>query len=119
MFPQGLPGLGLLCLRLAAVAGAVLHRDALSAACGQTTMLAAVGAIVTALCIGLWTPWAALACCVLAVWSLASPSTGAPAWVSPMFALLALALALLGPGAYSVDARLFGRRRLRITIRGK
>lgn len=36
---------------------------------------------------------------------------------APWLAAIAIALALLGPGAYSVDARLFGRREIVIEER--
>ena len=63
------------------------------------------------LCIGLLTPITAVLCMlfVLRVW-LGEVSS---MLVFPLCLLLeALALALLGPGAYSLDARLFGRRRI-------
>jgi uncharacterized membrane protein YphA (DoxX/SURF4 family) len=46
----------------------------------------------------------------LALWSVVS-ADGDP-WTQVLLAAMAIALALLGPGAWSIDARLFGRKRL-------
>ena len=108
MFPTGLPGLALLLLR-ASVALAVLmddyaHRLDLSGWIQATAILIAV-----ALSAGYLTPIAAVIGLVFQglIWSdLGVAST---AWAA-IVSLDAIALALLGPGAYSVDSYLFGRR---------
>jgi uncharacterized membrane protein YphA (DoxX/SURF4 family) len=59
---------------------------------------------------GFWTPVAAGLITVTALWdAFAHP---ADRRYSVMVGVLGLALALLGPGAWSVDARLFGWKRL-------
>jgi uncharacterized membrane protein YphA (DoxX/SURF4 family) len=62
------------------------------------------------LCAGLWTPIAGGALTVLALWSAFS-GPGDP-WAQVLLASVGAALAMLGPGAWSIDARLFGRKRL-------
>ena len=59
---------------------------------------------------GLWTPIAGTLVTVLAMWNIFS-QPGDP-WTNIMLATLGSALALLGPGAWSIDARLFGWRRI-------
>ncbi|HTY83678.1 MAG TPA: hypothetical protein VMB19_05645 [Silvibacterium sp.] len=62
------------------------------------------------LCVGLWTPIAGGVLAGLSVWTAFS-RTGSP-WAQILLAAVGTALAMLGPGAWSIDARLFGRRRL-------
>jgi uncharacterized membrane protein YphA (DoxX/SURF4 family) len=38
-------------------------------------------------------------------------------WKHILLGALGIALAMLGPGAWSVDARLFGRKRIQIPLR--
>lgn len=63
---------------------------------------------------GLWTPVAGTLAAVEALWNIFS--SGHP-WRWTMLATLGAALALIGPGAWSIDARLFGWRRLEIRDR--
>lgn len=109
MFPGGSAGLGLLALRLflalslwpSTAAGPWALPPPWRWAALALALLSAAGAL---------TPLAAaLACAVpaLALWH-GTAATGA----ALLAALPALALALLGPGAYSLDARCFGRRLL-------
>jgi uncharacterized membrane protein YphA (DoxX/SURF4 family) len=59
---------------------------------------------------GLWTPLAGLLVALIQVGRLFSPI--ADLRVHLLLAALGLALALVGPGAWSIDARLFGWRRI-------
>ena len=63
---------------------------------------------------GLWTPVAGTLVAAEALWNVFS--SGHP-WCSIMLATLGAGLALIGPGAWSIDARLFGWRRLEIRDR--
>ena len=63
---------------------------------------------------GLWTPVAGTLLAAEALWNVFS--TGHPSrWI--LLATLGAALALTGPGAWSIDARLFGWKRLDIRDR--
>jgi hypothetical protein len=106
-FPNGAPGVGLLLLRFAV--GVSLATLAVGSG-EQSLMLwiVTIGIALT-LTIGFMTPIAALLVVLLhgitvLLTGFANDPTDAAAIAQ------ALALALLGPGAYSLDSRLFGRR---------
>ena len=61
---------------------------------------------------GLWTPIAGSLVVILAIWA-ALVQNSIP-WSSTLLATIGGALALLGPGAWSVDAWLFGWKRIDI-----
>ncbi|HET9448066.1 MAG TPA: hypothetical protein VFO35_17505 [Steroidobacteraceae bacterium] len=110
MFPPGLPGLALLLLR-ASVAVALLldaygQREALPGWAHATVIL--ISLVVSA---GYLTPIVAGAALAFHtfMWLAAGADFDAAA-TALVFALDAMALALLGPGAYSLDSRRFGRR---------
>jgi uncharacterized membrane protein YphA (DoxX/SURF4 family) len=63
---------------------------------------------------GLWTPVVGALVAAEALWNVFS--SGHP-WRWIMLATLGAALALIGPGAWSIDAHLFGWRRLEIRDR--
>lgn len=96
MFPDRGPGIGLLWLRLclsAALFTPGMQAGGWSALCLLAVLMLVLGAL---------TPLAAL----MAVVGMFAQQTPWPQAVLP------LALLMLGPGAYSLDARLFGRRLL-------
>ncbi len=107
-FPSGRPGIGLLLLRLGA--SVYLVQQSRLFFDGSWPMFS----------IGLL----AIACAALLAAGLLTPVAGALGMLAVVFAdgpsyayliVVAVAVVLLGPGAYSVDARLFGRREIVIT----
>jgi hypothetical protein len=108
MFPRGAPGLALLLLRL--YVGALLMSDALTAGSTLNVILVCVlVASALAVVVGVLTPIAAiLAAIIEAIGVNAHLIQTALHSCAPI--VIGGALALLGPGAYSLDARVFGRR---------
>lgn len=121
-FPGGAPGLGLFLLRVA-VGGALVTQGSVyfgsSRASLDIWILAAV-AIVCAifLVVGLFTPivslLAALGVGTIALSLFPSPigSLFSENMITLSVILTSLATVLLGPGAFSLDARFFGRRQI-------
>jgi putative oxidoreductase len=116
-FPDGWPGTGLAVLRMV-TAIAVVQNDfptlwpaSYALAIVQTVATGAAGLLLA----GLWTPVAggltAVAELCFAFWRPADPG------MHVLVGALGVALAMLGPGAWSVDARLFGRKRIQIPTR--
>jgi len=110
-FPDGSPGTGLFCLRL----GTGIPLILLATADVSPVPLVAATAGVLMLA-GLWTPIAGAVIAVTEVWLVFAHHFPLhflqpdDPWVHFLLALLGVGLALLGPGAWSVDARLFGRK---------
>ena len=106
-FAEGPPGTGLLIQRLL-VGGALLY--CAMAPPGDTFGAPQViGALSGVLLIaGVWTPIAAVVAACEEAWVvISSPAhPGMPA----ILAVFAVTLALIGPGAWSIDARLYGRK---------
>lgn len=109
MFPLGGPGVGLVSLRFAMVLALYVDRSAITTV--LPGMLAIPCLVITALSLtlGILTPVFALLGLFVGCVALFQANTG-QAWVALLTFLIAIALLLLGPGAYSVDARIYGRR---------
>jgi len=114
-FPRGLPGAGLILLR-AAAAIPLVYAGLLTVASSSPVILEAVTAgPAILLLIGWWTPLAG-ALIAVAELGLAVQHPAEP-WRYVHFAVMGAALVMLGPGAYSLDARLFGRKQIQIPRR--
>lgn len=68
---------------------------------------AALGLFILA---GLWTPFVGALVAVVELWTVFAG--GSDIWKSIMLAAFGGTLAMIGPGAWSVDARLFGRKHI-------
>ena len=116
-FPDGWPGIGLLLLRLG-IGIALIYFGAASLSVeipapitvAQNLIAAAAGLFLLA---GLWTPIVAGLIALDQIWIAVSlQSSGRNGKLIHAFlAMLSASVAMLGPGAWSIDARLFGRRR--------
>ena len=117
-FANSGPGKGLFILRLAI--SSFLISDARTALWGGSqsgnllipTIVAGTGVF---LCLGLWTPVAGAVTAVLELFLVFS--RGDNSWPSLLAAAIATGLALLGPGSWSVDAHVYGRRRISVRDR--
>ena len=114
-FANGWPGIGLLLQRLL-IASALGHfgMSHLNATSDLASIVPSLIGVIAGilLLIGLWTPVVGSLIAVLQMW-IAFSHAGDP-WTSIMLATLAGTLAMVGPGAWSIDARLFGRERIEI-----
>lgn len=117
-FADGWPGAGLLVQRVLTATvllhSGVTHLEKTTAFASIVPHLieAAAGVL---LLLGLWTPAAGALAAAVEVW-IALSHAGDP-WVTTILAILAATLAMIGPGAWSIDARLFGRKHMEIPNR--
>ena len=112
-FADGYPGGGILLLRM--LTGFVLICHGIAAMSGEPHtapfVLQMIGAAAGLLILGgLWTPVVGLLGGSVEVWiAFTGPGTQSSAI---MLAVLSVSLAMIGPGAWSLDARLYGRKQL-------
>lgn len=107
MFPAGLSGLALALLR--ASAAVLLIGGVLNSAAVAAWISAGAGVLALAMILGLCTRIAA-GLCAFAAAVVCLRVEGLSRLAISAHGLTAVALSMLGPGAYSLDARLFGRR---------
>ena len=117
-FAYGAPGLGLLLLRLAASTGLIavgilpFRGDPPIVLAMLYLLMIGTGVL---LLIGLWTPIAGTLLALLGLWRAFHHP--AHRWTCVLMGILGAALALLGPGGWSIDARLFGWKQIHIPDR--
>jgi putative oxidoreductase len=118
MFPNGWPGRGLLLLRL--FSGILLINDGVTELLGGTQWPVIIRPLLETsagmlLLVGLWTPMAGVLVVIVELWSI-STRTGNMRNCAEL-ATFGAVLAMLGPGVRSIDARIFGRKRIDIRER--
>ena len=116
-FPNGRPGAGLLLLRFAVGASLIVEKVPLiwviPQSFGLEVRIVMVCVGIALLC-GLWTPVVgALAAAIELLIAFSPAGTDA---THILLAILSFSLALLGPGAWSVDGHIFGRKRIDIKV---
>lgn len=116
-FASGWAGAGLLVQRL--LVGTLLIRDALPQTGGSHAVTCRVAQVVAAvlLVMGLGTPLVGTAVVPIEIWIALSIATDL--WSAFVISVLAATLAMIGPGAWSIDARLFGRKHVEVDNPGK
>lgn len=113
-FANGLPGAGLMLQRFVMAAvllyGAVTHPH-------EAAQVAPLGPLLVDACaallllFGLWTPVVGVIIASRELW-IAFSGAGDPS-MPIVLATFAATLAMIGPGAWSIDARIFGRRQIK------
>jgi putative oxidoreductase len=117
-FANGWPGIGLLLQRLLTATALLCHgigrltEPYPFASVFPNVIAAGAGMLIL---VGLWTPVVGTVVAIAELWIVCShiDDPGIPI----MLATLGASLAMIGPGAWSVDARLFGRKHIEIPER--
>ena len=121
-FADGWPGVGLLLLRM--LTGSVMIHFGLHGLSEASAPVSFVPPVIcigcgTVLFVGLFTPVAGVIAAVTKGWIAFSgfSSHSDNPWIAVLQAILAAALAMTGPGAFSIDARRFGRKHINLSDR--
>lgn len=111
MFPAGTAGAALLILRISVAATLVVNGKAAWASITSLWILIVFLLPAASLVVGFLTPYGSILGCILqfAILVTTGGGNGFPIAIS---ILNGAVVALLGPGAYSADARIFGRHLL-------
>lgn len=123
-FPGSWPGVGLLLLRCSlGIALSYSGIAVFSAGSGPAVFTQHAIQFVGGICLlgGLWTPLIGTLIALDQVWIVLSFQSFEPqdTWIHIFLAVVAASVAMLGPGAWSIDSRLFGRRRFDLDLRGR
>ena len=113
-FAGGWPGAGLLLMRVV-VGSALVVRASLRLWSDLPPMNVTIPAVLLMgagilLIAGLWTPIVGTSIALIEIWKILT--VAGDKWVWLLLGTAAVALAMLGPGRWSIDARLFGWRRI-------
>jgi hypothetical protein len=116
-FANSWPGIGLLIQRL--VTGVALLCIGIaqlkSPAAGLTVPEIAGAVLGLFILTGLWTPIVGALVAAVELWIILTG--GSDIWMSLLLGAFGGTLAVIGPGAWSIDARLFGRKRIGSRVR--
>jgi putative oxidoreductase len=112
-FANGWPGVGLLLQRI--LTAGLLVRFGIIELTGKSFSPSVIPQVIAAfagilLFVGLWTPVVGTMIALIEIW-FAFTNSSDP-WISIVLATFGGTLAMIGPGAWSIDARLFGRRHI-------
>jgi putative oxidoreductase len=112
-FANGWPGVGLLLQRI--LTAALLARFGVIELTGQPFSQSMIPQMIavcagTLLLVGLWTPVVGTLIAIIEVWI--AFTNGSEPWIPIVLATLGCTIAMIGPGAWSIDARLFGRKHI-------
>jgi uncharacterized membrane protein YphA (DoxX/SURF4 family) len=108
-YAEGWPGIALLLMRIAACAALIASPDG-SVIWHGIRIISGI-----LLLVGLWTPIAGALIVVTQLRAIFA-SAGDP-WAHALLGIIGAALVLLGPGFWSIDARLFGWKRIDLSGR--
>jgi uncharacterized membrane protein YphA (DoxX/SURF4 family) len=118
MFPSGVAGVALLLLRLLVATGVVVEGTGRLTFIPSFWLAIALAILAISICLGFMTPYGAILCGLFAVRSLVAARCDNI--LQPFTAMmLCIILAMLGPGTYSLDSRIFGRQLLRLPSRNR
>jgi putative oxidoreductase len=116
-FPDSWPGWGLLILRCAFALSLLVAQSEPSGPSPFAFLLRGAAVLIGAFLVaGAWTPVAAV---IGAVYEVLQIVLEPAAYTMPLlFAAFGAAIAMLGPGAWSLDGVIFGRKRIEVGDRG-